>query len=438
MRALLFIAIVGAGLMAPLGAADGEAEAQKRKKLMELAAQKQKAVIRSWPVKPPKGATVGTFGVGCFIDREGTAVMGLGPFLDPLEQGFVCGDQKLKRPQLLHVDPVYMIAVVKFDHQPEVWLELRKEPLASRKEWAAALTIRGNRPALAGPVWGRWKGEDTSMRQIRLITQMNLLAPRTTQPILVAFGCPVIDEQGRLCALFGRIPTDPTRRGYYISPSDQWAQSIDKARQNQEPLDYPLSGEQNPRDPAGDSPAYRTAVLAAQRGESELALAEIDKGLKRHPNSRLLKRTRMMIIRSGLNSDQLEDRKQEVLEIAKGLKPASEATVDEWILYWYHLGVGHRLAGDDDQATASLQRAVKLAPKGISFLHYELGVLHDRAGRREEALESWLKATESQPSNLTHLEILTHRLGEAGRWEEEDKFTNDTYEIERLTQLMSR
>jgi len=438
MRHLLISAITGLGLLTTGNAADREAAAQKRKQLLELAAEKKQALIFGHPGKHMKEPGIIHMGIGCFIDADGMAVMSLESFIAPKVHDFYLGGQELKRPKLLYVDPVNMIAVAKFDHKPTVWIEPRKEAMESRKEWAAMLTYQGELPALTGPIWGRWKSFDPLAREPALKTVIELVTGRPAGEAVVGNGCPVIDDRGRLCGLLASLPSSQLNKSISVSPTDAWIDAIDKAREAKEGIAYPLKGKDNPKDPACTIPGYYASVAAMQRGKYEVAMAEVEKAIQDHPESILLKRLRLDIIHGAAGSEQLKERQKDMLKFAQAMKPGAEATPGERAMYLYYLGKGHRMVGDLNLAAECLQEVGALAGGKFAALDYEFFILHQRAGRRDEAIAALIKAAKAKPTSLIYLEPLTQLLAQAGRWEEEQKFTDDIYEVERLTQPVSR
>lgn len=412
-------------------------EADPNELILKIATEKRGAIIYS--ERSRKDTDNPNTVYGCFIDAEGTAIIGVGVFCRPEKPRFHdMQNEELPAPRLLAIDELNLMAVVKFDHKPETWIEPRKEPLSLMMEPIGILTARGNRPALVGVATARCSANyaDSRIQGLRNMLNMAVGAP-LGKPVIVV-GSPIIDSKGQLCGLFYTQSTQALGRSYVGTPVGELRDLLGRAEKSTEPIAYPLKPDLQPVDPAVKHLGYSKALYASYKNEPAEALDHLKSALKDHPDSQLLKIMHFNMVMMGRYGNLELASDEELLALIKATDPGPDAGKDARALYLFRLANYHRFARQTDEAISLFEKAIELTPEGYWEPHRDLCQIHIDAGNIDKAIDQARKTLIGNPADLPVLKWLAETLAAKRLWDEEAKITEQIYTIERLARPVLR
>ena len=125
----------------------------------------------------------------------------------------------------------------------------------------------------------------------------------------------------------------------------------------------------------------------------------------------------------------------ELMVLTKAIDPGPNGTPAQLTMHQLRLGQALRNIGKLDEAIPHLQKAVELSPDGFPLPHTQLAQIHAMKKQWDPCIIQARKALIGNASDMTALSLLSHALGEAGRWKEEAKVSEQTFEIEKLYRM---
>lgn len=391
----------------------------ERELLIKVSAEKMDAIIIA------NNGDTGT--CGCFIGEDGLAVFHLLTFAKPKAPDSYSlgnGDQ-LKPPALRWFSAELGIAIVKFDYRPKVVIEPGAEVLAVGTQ-VAILDPQLGGPVAIGPVTQITREIVANCLRLEYSPQFSVGAGLPAGgKNLVAPGSPIIDSEGKLRGIYSNSRNLRTQTLLNGVATDQWFAGIEAARTAKAGMPIPLPPELNPYDPASDHPDYRSAAIAASRGEFAEGIKHVRNALKAHPESPMLHSLHFDIaIAAGMND--------ELLALAEARKPPAGASDAEQVAYHASLAKALGRIGDQAGAGEALRKGLEIAPKEEHGFREEYSSWLEREGRFDEALRYIREASEATPANILFLKRQQRLLIQLKRWDEEAKVSERIDELEEL------
>lgn len=373
--------------------------------------------------------------IGCFVDAEGRAVVRAVEFSNPKTPGFYrINGARLKAPELLAIDTDYQLALVKFPEKPKAWIEAREEGVPLMSEKVGLMPVVGKRTAIVGPASCYFMRILVESINMRLVTVFNLAAgPSMGNPTSFP-GCPVIDQNGKLCGLMAYMPLANNWQGYPITPAEAIYKLVENGSSIQEPIPYPLKGELNPFDQGIYHPEYLKAVKLLVAGENlQKAIEHLMAAQEDMPDSRAIKVMHMEVLSTArYDSGTKLEKDDKIIALAKQLDPGPDAHRDEKIFYLGTMGEAHRMIKQPRKAIDFFEKQIALSPDNYHTPHANLSHIYSELRDMDKSIEHMQKSLAIFPTNLGFLEALSYLLGEKGRWKEADKITDQIFIYESL------
>lgn len=410
-------------LITPLATGFASANAE-RELLLNVSVEKMDAIIIA------NNNNVGT--CGCFIGEDGLAVFQILTFAAPKAPDSYSlgnGDQ-LKPPALRWFSAELGVVIVKFDYRPKVVIEPAAEALVVGTQVAILNTQLGG-PVAIGPVTQITREIVANYLRLKYIPLFSVGAglPAGGRN-LIAPGSPIIDSEGKLRGIYSSSRNLRTQTLLNGVATDQWFAGIEAARTAKAGIPIPLPPELNPYDPASDHPDYRSAAIAASRGELPEGIKHVRNALKAHPESQMLHYLHFDIANAAGMNDEL-------LALAEARKPPAGANDAEQLGYLSSLAKALGRTGDQAGAGEALRKGLEIAPKEEHGIREEYSLWLVKEGRFDEALRYIREASEATPDNILFLKRQQGLLIHLKRWDEEAKVAERIFELEELYQPTS-
>ena len=391
--------------------------------LKQTAARKWQAlIVASTPVK---GGPMATMSCGCFVDPSGLAVFDLSAFSGtrPAEEFYLMDHTKLHNPVLYHVSADPAIAIVKFDHKPQAWIEPDSRQVELGLEVALIDPLDAS-PVATGPIVALPMTSSANLREPCYQPSLSIgagMSAKRAQPPMT--GAPVVDAGGKLRGMFSGIRPLGTQTLIYASPVDQLPKAMEKARQSGKPIALPLPPELVPYDPATNHPDYTQAIAAFSAHQFAAARLHVRKALADFPKSFLLR---------GLEFDiAMQAKDGDLLKLAEALKPETDNPVLK-TSYFHSLARAHRLDGEYEAAGRAYEQAIGTSPKDEVTPRWEYSQLLESQDKLEKALSLRREAVECNPENIAMLYSLQNLLERLRKTQEADQISERIYHLEEL------
>lgn len=384
--------------------------------LAELAASKRAAALKlSLDIGGERGSVF-----GAFISEDGLALVDLGILGMKEEPTIVVADgSPLKLGTILGIFPEPSLALVKFDHRPEVWLRIApREPRVG--EVIALLTLRPHRtdlqnekvPPAVGPVMARRSVFTAALRETRFRKALSLgCALSRDQRALVSNGCFAIDQGGDLVAFMGAFASGGGQILLTLAPIVEMAGEIDSLVKSGEVIPFPLPQADNPLDLASVDPQHRRMVLAVQQGDGALVRSLFADLLQRYPASAQLRRLTLQSLYADPSGELMREM-FEPREFAPGTSTAQQ--VQHLFGRAQHL----YLREDSEGAVSALRASIELSPQDFALDRFLLARILKDMGRLEDAEQVYRKTLAAMPEDISLVEDLESVLVRQGKIKE--------------------
>ncbi len=388
-----------------------------------IGAESRKAAIRQ-TLERPGGMMLG--GTGLFISPDGLALFNSGLFCTRTKARFhTAGGEELDFGAVLAVFPDQELLLMKFDHEPQVWLPV-----------AAAEPVRGDylsivvldkleklEESTVRPMVARMLGTKTKTISNYRDTHFSRVLtvgchPRLEQVKRMLPGTFAVDRHGHLAG-FQHGTEKNARKVFHLTSLHGVHGLIEQALAAGDKLPFPLPEEKVLTDRASLDGDY-TLLGAALRQGDRVRAAEISERLrKRYPESRLV---RLLSIRlAGHGDPGLPE-----LPAANQADPVPQRI-------GRHLDRVQLLheRGDSDGAVWECEATVKISPEGFTDPLIQLATIFMLSGKPEAAEPVFRKVCEVEPDNLDLLMGLGSIQERLGKFEELQETAQRAKELEQ-------
>ncbi len=268
--------------------------------LTKLVAEKRQAIVllttKNTLPDVPRGAIHPYFGV--FISEDGHALVSLAALTGKKKpEAFASkGGERLpiKLDKIHKLLPEQNIALVKFDHEPKVWLEVAsKEPLVGEDValvpvnkddlWSDELN------PIIGPIMASRTELTSNIRKVGFMKNLSLGAGLTfKQRSCLSPGCMTINAKAELIGFMGGAQQAMSQTILCINPLKK-PMLPDLEAENLKAIPFPIPADLNPIDMYCLDDDYRFCTLAMAMMDRNRATRHMKILLERYPDSMALK-----------------------------------------------------------------------------------------------------------------------------------------------------
>lgn len=293
----LFLVILTALLPGMAGADDAPAtiaskNADRKKAdaaFVELANERRAAVLKL-SLNPEAGQTRSSF--GAFISTNGLALVPLAMVTTKEKPTVVTADGKeLKFGSILSLLPEQGVALMKFDHQPEVIVPVTKREPELDEDIALILPQNqasgfGKIPPVLGPIVAKRRDVSTNLKVPGFLKFLSLGSGLSfEQRATISGSCFAINDKGEYVGGMAGINSYPDQSILALYSIADAAGHIDRLANQGIGLKHPLPDASNPLDPAMIDPDYMDMEKAMMGRDSESVRRLLEGLLKRYPQS---------------------------------------------------------------------------------------------------------------------------------------------------------
>lgn len=359
--------------------ANPEATREARVALERLAATKEAAVIKLGVKAGPD--LVAPF-LGVFISADGLALIDLRSIgREEKPEVLAAGGIPLELGPIRGILPHPGFALMKFEHQPLVWLPLapaepqRGElmaiiPFSMKDSWTGAI------PPVIGPVMAERSALITEDRVARFSRILSLGAGLSIeQRSELGRGAVAIDQRGNLVGFFYGLQVSPSQTVITLAPVAGLGDKIGVLEK--EGKTVPRAEARQRIDLDALDRDFLRMNLARQRRDRAGAQRHMKKLLKRYPNN-----LRFKILAA--TDDLLVNPESPLIELA-GLRPDPNTPKAEQVALLNARAQTLNMRNDLEGAIRELKAAIDLSPQNLPESRVMLGQMYQKSGRLDEA-----------------------------------------------------
>lgn len=421
------------GLMIPVAGVCEELDWTKLRKeappaLLEMAETKRDALILiSWsPGKGAKGKELAF--LGFFISRDGLVLCPLDPLCGGAAPEFMmAGGVRLKPPVVLGIFEEEGLALVKFEHKPEVVLTL-SDKLAPLGSWVAFIAPSFVPKLGAGPILAHRRTSFVSKLKVQRkpIKNLSIAMPGShVKAGRTIMGAPVTDVEGEVVAIYSFAVDMPSQTFVLARPAAGLSTRVAAAVGKDMRIKVPIPIEDQPFDPVTYTEEYHDACNAEAKEDYNMARKHAMAAVAKFPESRYAKLWEYMMVQRFELEPKLHT------ELLKGLSVPDDAPAWQRGMYFFQLGdVAMRVEGEDEKAIAYLKKSDELYPEGMACA--SLSWLFSRTGKREQAEIHARRAVAYEPDRIAYWDDLQKILYARGKTDEADSLRDRIFLLEDL------
>lgn len=293
-RARISLALILGVLMSPASGAGEELDwgsigKKAPEELLEMAKTKEGSLFMVTS-KPKKGEKPdGRYYMGFFISRDGLALCPLEPLCWKLPPIFrAAGSVNLKPPTVLTIFEEEGLALVNFDHKPEMALAF-SEQSPPRGKWVSFVLpsfVQGG--AIAGPILAHRRTSFFSKlkAQRKPIKNFSIAVPRPYGGEILE-GTPVIDAKGEVVAVHSFALRMPLQTLVIARPTAGFSERVKAAVEGGARIKVPIPIADQPFDPVVYSEEYIAANIAVSKWDYATARRHAKAAVKKIPGKPL-------------------------------------------------------------------------------------------------------------------------------------------------------
>lgn len=423
----LFLLLLAPLLTGVAGAAEGT-PVETDKLLVKLAHEKMAAAIR---LDAKVSSHEGQAFCGVFISKEGLALINLSSLVWKEKPSAVTADGKpLKLGRILGLFPSADLALMKFDHHPDTWMEFAEKELEVGDTAAVMVfdplkktVLDGELPPVTGRILAKRSCPRGDYRKKEFTNILSLGSGLTLQQRLHLAGGPfVIDGDGHLVAFFYSQTMRSEQVLLVLTPVVALADSISEMMKEDKAIPFPLSEADNPMDPVLMDAAYNGMVSSERLGnkaESRRVLKEL---LRRYPTSFHLKDAALDTVTYFDPADPLVSLDDFPVCDPGAPVPDQVKTLDCRAFLLTEKGL-------TEKAIEARKAAIALSPKDEPICRHFLAKTYFNLKRYEEAEILMREAYPSYSDSIEFVGEYERLLIKLGKFEEADQMGNRVYEL---------